>query len=81
MFGMSLNVGRPRETSKSVPNNGCFRTRARAAAISFCSSAEGEHTLSMITFTGRCCDAAVETAHAITPADNITLMIFCTPEF
>ena len=48
---MSLSVERPRETSKSAPNNGCFGTRASAAAISFCSSAEGVHTFSMLTFT------------------------------
>src|ERR1017187_4100517 len=50
-FGMSLKVERPRDTSKSEPNNGPLGTRASAAAISFCSSAEGEHTFSMLTFT------------------------------
>ena len=51
MAGISLKVERPRETSKSASNNGCFGIFARAAAIWFCSSADGVHTFSMLTLT------------------------------
>src|ERR1700683_3051036 len=51
---MSLRVERPRETSKSAPNNGALGMQSRAEAISFCSAAEGVHTLSMLTFTCGC---------------------------
>jgi len=56
--GLSDNVVRPRSTSKSGLNSGCFGTLDRAAAISFCSSGEGVHTFSMLTLTwgdGGCC--------------------------
>src|SRR5579862_5006629 len=57
------SVERPRSTSKSELNFGSFGTWASAAAISFCSSAEGVHTFSTFTFTGGCpaCCAATHT--------------------
>ncbi len=61
--GGSSRLDFPRSTSKSTPNSGWRGTRARAEAISFCSSAEGEHTFSTFTFTlgggcEGCCAAA-----------------------
>src|SRR5437879_9451592 len=57
--GPTSRLDLPRSISKSAPNKGCFGIRARAEAISFCSSGEGEHTFSMFTLTcgcdGCCC--------------------------
>jgi hypothetical protein len=50
-LGMSVSVERPRETSKSAANSGCFGIFAKAAVISFCSSAEGVQTFNMLTLT------------------------------
>src|ERR1035441_5701169 len=49
--GGCSRVERPRSTSKSGPNRGCLGTRAKAEAISFCSSGEGVQTLSRFTLT------------------------------
>src|SRR5450432_69318 len=68
--GLSVNVVRPRDTSKSSVNRGLLGMRAKASAISFWSSADGEQTLSILTFTcgwsgfveagGWSCDGATE---------------------
>src|SRR5882724_13190852 len=62
--GPTSRLVRPRSISKSAPNSGCLGTRARAEAISFCSSGDGEHTFSMFTLTcggnGGCCAATSE---------------------
>src|SRR5437016_13235135 len=49
---LSERLERPRATSKSGLNRGCLGTCDNAAAISFCSSAEGVHTFSTLTLTG-----------------------------
>ena len=47
---------------------GCFGMRASAAAISFCSSADGVHTFSMLTFTCGCDAGGVAGAPEPRPA-------------
>src|ERR671924_1996196 len=64
--GFSSSVDRPRAISKSWLKSGCLGTRARAEAISCCSSEDGEQTFSTLTLTcGGCvCCADVSSAHA-----------------
>ena len=92
MAGISVRVERPRDTSKSLPNKGCLGTRASADAISFCSSAEGAHTFSMLTFTcgcwelpdaaGCCCAATGPPNNAVErKLQRIKKGILGTPEF
>ena len=50
-FALGSSTERPRSTSKSGLKDGFEGTRDNAAAISCCSSAEGEHTFSMCTLT------------------------------
>ena len=55
--GVSVRLERPRATSKSGLNGGCFGTSVSAAAISFWSAADGVHTFRTFTFTGGCCES------------------------
>src|SRR5215472_12037097 len=61
--GPSARLERPRATSKSSLNAGCFGTRESAEEISFCSSAEGLHTFNTLTLTGGCWAYTDATAH------------------
>ncbi len=75
MFVFSSSVERPRSTSKSGLNEGCFGMRERADAICCCSSAEGAQTFRTLTLTCGC-EGCWEKAICVKPRPARTARIF-----